>query len=148
MKFDCLATSQNIARQTFFCLIQALNVFELFQKHLATNSAYLSLNVLRRGQIFKHYLTSKSQMFDKQCLIVWPGPKNKINAYQFSIRLDSNVKRVCLCRTNEFFSLFFCIVNPMLKTFFLDRERVDCCEFNDCQNRTTSTQHCALSTAC
>ncbi len=60
--FYCLATSQNNARQEFFSGVKKNLV--LFKKGV-TNSAclWLSSNVFRRGQTFKHGLRSKFKMF-------------------------------------------------------------------------------------
>ncbi len=39
-------------------------------------SSLLDSNVFERGQTVKHLLSSKFEMLDQQCLIVWPGPNS------------------------------------------------------------------------
>ncbi len=68
-----LATSKNIAPRAF-----SVEFFRNIAKQF-----WLSSNVLQSGQTVKHILLSKSQMFDQQFLILWPGLDNKMSVQQF-----------------------------------------------------------------
>ncbi len=69
-KFTCQIKCVWPSCQTFFGCVK--DVSDL-SKTLPSKFR-LSVNVVWRGQTFKHCLISKFQMFDKQCLIFWPGP--------------------------------------------------------------------------
>ncbi len=73
LESQAIAERSNIVCQTF-----EINVFGHDAKQCSSkmfafiNKFCLSGNVLWRGQTFKHCFIIKFQMFDKQCLIVWP----------------------------------------------------------------------------
>ncbi len=74
LKFACGAKcfTNWLRRKTILVKHQANFFLDfVFKKHRATNSSKcLSSNVFRRGQTFKHCLTS--EMFDKQCWTIHP----------------------------------------------------------------------------